>query len=369
MTACVVLVAALALAYDRLIQPISSSGQQQEYVDSLRDSGRLWIENGDWAGARQAYEDLLTQVPGDPTAEAALELIQQGEALDQRYVDALSAQQRNDWQTALTLFRQIEAESPGYRDVQQHVSTLQEFEALETSWLEAQNLILAEDWPGAASMLIQIRARNPDFRRADVETQLFQIYVQMANVQIAQADGNLDLLRQAIGYLDQALALRPTDQDLIQERRLAVDFVAGFEASAQEDWADAVEHWEAVHTAQRNYQGGLLADYLDDAYPKAALQLIAEARGAIQLLRQAIDYLDQALASQPENQQWLEERRRTAEYVAGAEAFTQDDWDKAISHWGPIYATHPDYQSGVLESNLRKACTRSSEPDATLCPP
>jgi outer membrane protein assembly factor BamD (BamD/ComL family) len=369
MTIGIVFIAAAAIAYDRFVQPISKNRQEQEYIDSLHEQGRLRLESGDWAGARQVYDDLLTRVPADPTAQAAMEQIRQEEVLDQRYVDALSAQQRGDWQTALTLFRQIEAEAPGYRDTQQYLKTLKKFESLESTWLEAQDLILAEDWPGAIALLIQIRTQNPDFRRADVETQLYQIYVQMANVQIAQANGNLDLLRQATGYLDQALALRPTDQNLITERRLAVEFVAGFEALAQEDWADAVAHWEAVHLVQRNYQGGLLEDYLRDAYPKAAQQLITQARGAIHQLRQAIAYLDQALAMQPENQEWVEERKLAAEYVAGAEAFADGEWDKAITHWGPIYVTRPEYQNGALESNLRIACTNGSTPDTTFCPP
>jgi len=116
LTACIVLIAGFALAYDRFVRPLNEVDPAEE-LEALRQKGRQRLEAGDWAGARTTFVTILTQVPGDPEAQAALEQIEQQEALAQLYVDALSAQKQGDWQTALATLNQIEAQSPGYRDV------------------------------------------------------------------------------------------------------------------------------------------------------------------------------------------------------------------------------------------------------------
>lgn len=368
-TMCLVAIAAFGAAYDRLVLPARESRQQELYIESLQQSGQARIEAGDWAGARAAYEELLAAQPADPTAVAALELIDQQEILDQQYSDATAALQRGDVETALSLFRQLNTSNPGYRDVQQRIAALEQEESLEANWQQSESLIQAGDWAGAIAVLTQIRAQNPDFRRTQVEAQLFQLYAQLARELIARADSSVETLRQAVGYLDAALALEPTNQDMLVERRLAAGYVAGADAWAREDWAGAAAQWESVYAERPDYQGGVLRDKLLQAYPRAAEQLIAQAEGRLNTLQQAAHYLDQAIAAQPNNEQLVEERRLLLEFIAGAEAFTQRDWDVAISHWGPIFASHPSYQNGVLEARLRQACASSRDPDTTLCPP
>jgi tetratricopeptide (TPR) repeat protein len=253
--------------------------------------------------------------------------------------------------------------------VQQRIADLEEQAALEAAWLQSESYIQAGDWLGAIGTLTQIRGQNPSFRRAQVEEQLYQVYAQIARELIAQANGSVDTLRQAVGYLDSALALRPTQKDLLEERRLAYEFVAGEDAWAKQDWASAAAHWETVYATRPDYQGGVLRDKLRQAYPLAARQLIAEAQGRVSLLNQAVAYLDQALLAQPDNQELVEERQLLLEFIAGAQAFEQRAWDIAISHWGAIYLVRPAYQDGALEEQLRLACQRSSEPDESLCPP
>ena len=94
-----------------------------------------------------------------------------------------------------------------------------------------------------------------------------------------------------------------------------------------------------------------------------------EANGHADTLREAIGFLDQALTYEPDNEQLLEERRLAIDYVTGAGAFAQEEWEIAIARWGPIYAIRRDYQRGALEAALKEACSKSFEPDEELCPP
>ena len=368
LTVTLVIIVGFVSAYARIVSPARTSQQKEAQINELHQDIQQRTEAGDWPGVREVSNEILTLVPGDPTAQAALDISDKQEELDRLYADAITAEQQGDWQQALDLLRQVEAENPNFRDVRQRIDRLSGQQALEEAWLEAQTQIEAGDLPAAIAILTQIRAQDPSFRRNQVEEQLFLAYSQLAQAQLDVAQGNLDAIRAAIGYLDKALELRPTDQTLVQERSWATAYLAGAEAFDREDWVAAVGHWQPLYTSHPDYQGGVLQEPLRQAYPRAGRQLIAEANGSLPKLRQALDYLDKALTTQPDNAELIEERRLVANYLAGADAYAAGNWSEAIAYWGPIFATRPDYQNGVLETNLRRACTMAPSPDASLCP-
>jgi outer membrane protein assembly factor BamD (BamD/ComL family) len=369
LTVCLIAMAGFAAAYVKFVGGSQDNRRQELYIQSLRREGQARMAAGDWSGARAAFAELLTAVPGDPEAEAAIARSEQQEILDQWYVDAVAAQQQGDIETALNLFRQIESQAPGYLDVRQRIESAEELQNLETLWQQSEAAIQAGDWNSTIALLRQIRAQNPDFRRDDVEEQLYQVYAQLARELIAGADGSVDTLRQAVSYLDEALAIRPADQNLVEERRLTIGFVAGADAFAREQWADAVARWEEVYNAQPGYQNGILPGYLDQAYPKAATELIARANGSVGQLSLASRYLDRALATRPGDQSLIDERQLVNDFLAGSDAFAEENWDLAVVRWGAVYKLRPDYQAGILRERLAEACRQSESPDGSICPP
>jgi hypothetical protein len=124
-----------------------------------------------------------------------------------------------------------------------------------------------------------------------------------------------------------------------------------------------------VHAERFDYQNGVLQDNLDESYPLAAKQLIAEANGSVMRMTQAIDYLDQALIRDPGNEELQQERTFAVEYLAGLEAYGQADYALAISHWGPIHVVRPEYQNGTLAEKLRESCSLTAAPDEQYCTP
>jgi len=362
-------IAGFIIGYDLMVRPVREAKETEIALESVRQSGQLRLEAGDWAGARESFEALLRMEPGNPTAQAGIEYSLQREALDGQYANALAAEQAGDWQGALQALQAIQSQDPAYPGIAERIAKLQDRVAIEATLQEAQALIQAGDWLGAVSALTRVRSQDPEFRQAEVEGQLYQAYLQVALPQLAQANGNVDQIRQAIEYLDRALALRPTDAQYGEERRLAGRFVTGADAFARQDWEAAVVAWEPIYAARPDYQGGVLRDNLRQAYPQAARQLIARASGSVGLLKQAIRYLAQAAALDPDNVELAEERRLATEFVAGAEAFAREDWLAAVAHWGPIYQVRSDYQNGVLRTRLREACAKSTAPDPTYCKP
>lgn len=362
-------IAGFIVSYNLIVRPVRDARETEMALESVRQTGQRRLEAGDWAGARDSFETLLRTVPGDPTAQAGIEYSLQREALDGQYASALAAEESGDWQEALQILEAIQGQDPAYPGVAERIAKLRNRVTIETDLQQAQALIQAGDWLGAISTLARVRSQDPEFRRAEVEEQLYQAYLQVALPQLEQANGNVDQVRQALEYLDSALALRPTDEQHGEERRLAARFVTGAEAFAGQDWEAAVTAWEPVYLARPNYQGGALRDNLRQAYPQAARQLIARASGSVGLLKQAIGYLAQAAVLDPGNGELAEEQRLATEFVAGAEAFAQEDWLTAVARWGPIYLARPEYQDGVLRIQLREACARSPAPDPAFCRP
>jgi len=368
-SATLVIGAGLLAGYDQWVRPLIEKRQQEAHIESLRREVELRLDAGDWAGAEAMLDELAGLVPGDPQVEQARQDLQEQKSLDERYVDAVAAQRAGNRAEALALLTAIEAQKANYRDVPQRIAQLQEEEALEELWLQAEGQVQAQNWPAVIDLLNQIRARDPDFRRANVEQRLYEVYSLMGRAEIEGAAGDLERLQRGLDYLGRALAFRPTDQALANEQKLALNYVKGAQAMAQGDWATAVERWLTVYTAQPGYQGGALGARLNELYPRAAQQLIAGAGGAPRPLRQALDYLNRALASRPEDEALLAERGRLGDFLAGVESYGQGYWDLAIAHWGPLYSQQPDYQDGALRRYLIEACAKSDDPDPTYCTP
>lgn len=371
-TACLVIITASIAAYNRRWPPgfwnwIEIDGDGVADVEIQWSDLDRRVTSGDYGGAREILDGLATRTPDDPRIEETRQTIDWLESCYNLYADAVKKGDEEQWQVALDLAYQIPAECPNPDRNQRLIEDLQGMAALEAAWQEVQGLVQAEDWQSAVSTLDWIRTRNPKFRRVDVENLLYQIHRRLGLDLINTAYGNLDLLRQAISHLSEALALRFSDRELDREKQLAVGFVAGSEAFARGDWVAAVERWEKVYEESPGYQGSALERNLFEAYPRAAKQLISESKGSERLLDQALGFLDEALRRQPDDEELLEERHLVTEYLNGLDAYRQESWDLAIAQWGAIHALRPDFLDGVLEEKLDSACASSESPDATFC--
>lgn len=368
-TVLMVVVAAGTAGYRQIIIPRRDAQQREAYLQSLWDDARARLEAGDLVGTREVLDELQAELPGNSEVENLLQVVAQRQGWEDLYAECVSASNRGDWQLALDLCYRVPPESGKHGAAQLLIQDLQKQADLDAAWSEAQALIGAGDWQGAISTLSWIRSQNPEFRRDQVEERLFELHRMLALQLIDEAGGNADRLSQARVHLDDALALRPANLDLVEERNLAVAFVAGAEAYDRGDWASAAAKWEPVFEVRPDYQDGALRRRLQEVYPRAAQQLIDGAQGSVRQLSRALVYLDRALAIDPGNEALLQEKDLITQYLEGLEAFSSEQWDLAIYTWGPIYALRSGFQNGVLEENLKLACANSEEPDAAVCQP
>ena len=377
-TVVMVVVAALTYGYQNVYLVRVRAEEWEAHIQSLWKEANGRLEAGDLIGARELGEKLRAELGDNPQVEEFLQAVEQREKWEKLYTDCVDAKNRDIVQDALDLDAVQEAldlcdrvppESGRYGTAQGLIEELQGLADLAAAWRDSEALIDAGDLPGALSILSWIRSQKPDFRQDQVEERLFDLHRTLALQLIGQARGDVARLREATSHLSEALALRPANQDLVDERDLAVGFVAGAEAYDRGDWPSAAAKWELVYAARPDYQEGVLGERLKELYPRAAEQLIAEAKGSVRQLSRAQGYLEQALRFDPGNETLLQEKDLIARYLEGLEAFSSEKWDLAIYTWGPIYAIRPGYQDGVLEENLRLACANSETPDEAQCPP
>jgi tetratricopeptide (TPR) repeat protein len=329
-------------------------------------------QGGDLIGMRQELETLAALKPDDSAfqqeIQQALAEVDRLKWCADTFGEAGARENRGDYQGALDLYIQITPDCSQYDEAQAAIERLKKLDTVETAWMEARSLFDAGDYSGAIVTLNWIREQDADFNREQVESMLFEAHRQLGFALLDGARGNVEAVDEAGTHFAEALKYR-YDQELATERRLAVGYVAGYQSYQGGDYVAAVVKWEPQYAERPDYQNGVLEDKLYESYPLAARQLIAEANGSVMRLTQAVDYLDQALAKDPANEELEQERTLAVEFLAGQEAYSQADYVLAISHWGPISAEQPDYQNGTLEERLRESCSLSTAPDEQYCTP
>lgn len=368
-TTVLVVATGLIALYRNYLEPARAAEALEGDVNALWDKFDSRMEAGDLTGARGALEELAILTPNDASVQESLRLITQLKLCSDMYADAIDDFNAGSLQRAMDLLLQIPQECEQYDEARKLLSQLEELDTVETAWVEAENLLKAEDWQGAATILTWIRQEDQEFQRVQVENLLFDCHKRIAEQLLAGARGDVETVREAATHLQEALTIKPAEQNMVEEYRLAVGYVAGSEAADRGDWASAVARWEPLISIRPDYQNGVLRQKLYDVYPYAAEELVSDANGSVRLLTQAVDYFDQALVIDPGNEQFQQERMLAAEYLSGLEAYVGMDFDLAIARWGPIHLLRPDYQNNILAENLRAACTQSLAPDPEYCKP
>jgi len=106
----------------------------------------------------------------------------------------------------------------------------------------------AEQWGEAAAVLTQLRALDPTYEAEAVEGMLF---TSLYNAGMALLDE--DRFEEGIFYLDQAVALRPLDEEALNQRSLAIQYMTALGYWGV-DWERCIARFEQLYTAAPNYK-------------------------------------------------------------------------------------------------------------------
>lgn len=241
-------------------------------------------------------------------------------AIDQRWGDLNQYLQRDACREARTVLDGLEADFPGDRRIEEARGEVERCQA-RFSLYESAVLKQGEgDWAGALERFREMEATYPGYYR-DVPYRISQ--------------------------LEERIVL----EEKWQEARRLVD--AGDLQSAlpllEEIRSRCPDCWSAeVHT------------HLFNAYSSIGMQLLDGAGSDIGKVEQAIDYLRKALRLESTRTDLADELKWAIKYVAGADAYNKQEWERAIQEWEPVYVARPDYADGVVRSGLFDAYSRAA---------
>lgn len=118
----------------------------------------------------------------------------------------------------------------------------------ETLLEEAKTSYAEEDWVATARTLTQLRALDPAHAQEPVEAMLFDSLYQAGLDYLEQ-----DQLEVGISYLDQAIALRPLEADVVAQRNLAVRYLDALSYWGV-DWELCIERFKALYATAPDYK-------------------------------------------------------------------------------------------------------------------
>ena len=106
----------------------------------------------------------------------------------------------------------------------------------------------AERWEETVSVLTQLRVLDPDYNRTEVEDMLFTSLYNAGLALLAE-----DRFEEGVFYLDQAVAMRPLDENALSQRSLAVQYMTalGFWGV---DWDRCIDRFRQLYAAAPSYK-------------------------------------------------------------------------------------------------------------------
>ncbi|HSB66131.1 MAG TPA: LysM domain-containing protein, partial [Anaerolineales bacterium] len=148
---------------------------------------------------------------------------------------------------------------------------------------------------------------------------LFQSYIQAANMLMLSPVKSLEILRKIDGYFSNALALRPLDRDAL-----------------------------AARTEIRS----IIEDSMIGEFVNQAQAALANAPDSLEAQQAAQQYLSQALAVRPNDPEVLAQFQMAQAYVQAVGYFTNGKWDSVIEQLEFVVGQQAGYANGTALQTL-----------------
>ena len=216
-----------------------------------------------------------------------------------------------DCDRAVKAFGEALALVPNNEDVKTWYEKAQRCQQLDSLYKQAKADIAAEQWDSALEKLDKIVKLDPTYKDASKK---------IDSVKRQQALGTL--LAEAKRY------------------------------SEQRNWSEAIRILEQLREQEPTFKTNEVQQTLFDAYVRYGKELMANAGDSLDVIGQAIQSFDRALAIFPDDKTASEERRLADLYRQGCLFFSQKNWPQAVSVLQEIYSSRPDYAGGRVTTML-----------------
>ena len=300
---------------------LSQNMQQVQLSIEFRNAQQLIIA-GKSDEALTALESIKTKNPDFPDLTEAIERAQALKDVEIQYSQAMNLLQVGDSAQALDILKGISQKMPNYRDVSLQIQSLQTQSEM-SSVLQQADLAFSEGrYEDAVSNYESLRLMDPSFETNHVEENLFQSYVQAAQMLLLSPVPSLETLRKIEGYFSNALALRPLDREAL---------------------------------AARTQVRLVLEDSMIGEYVKQAQAVLVNAPDSLAAQQSAQQYLSMALAVRPNDPSILAQFQLAQAYIQAVNNFASSKWDSVIEQLEYVVGQQAGYANGTALQTLYDA--------------
>jgi len=186
---------------------------------------------------------------------------QRQETAEQHYQAGLQRLDAGEYELAIAEFEYVLELEPDHPFAQQGIAeaqtrstarptpTSETYEiVVDDLYQEAEARYEAEQWTEASAVLFQLRVLDPAYEAENVEEMLFNSLYNAGMNLLEQ-----DRFEEGIFYLDQAVALRPLDEEALTQRSLAVQYMTALGYWGV-DWERCIERFEQLYNTAPNYK-------------------------------------------------------------------------------------------------------------------
>ena len=183
------------------------------------------------------------------------------ELAEQHYQAGIERLNASEYEFAIAEFEYVLELDPDHPTASQGIAEAQaRIAAIPTPTLEAYEIVVddlyqeaaayyeADDWEEVIAVLTQLRVLDPTYAAETVEEMLF---TSLYNAGMALLDE--DRFEEGIFYLDQAVALRPLDEEALDQRSLAIRYMTALGYWGV-DWELCIERFGQLYSAAPNYK-------------------------------------------------------------------------------------------------------------------
>ncbi len=180
---------------------------------------------------------------------------------DQHYRAGIERLDAGEYELAIAEFEYVLKLNPNHPTASQGIAEAESrIAAIPTPTSEVQEIVVddlyrkavnhyeAEDWEEAIAVLTQLRALDATYAADTVEEMLF---TSLYNAGMALLDE--DRFEEGVFYLDQAVALRPLDEEALTQRSLAIKYMTALGYWGV-DWEVCIERFEQLYAIAPNYK-------------------------------------------------------------------------------------------------------------------
>ena len=139
---------------------------------------------------------------------------------------------------------------------------------LDKLWETVQSAVKAGRWQEALNNLDLVQQRDPLYRSQEIKDQLFTVYINLAGEK-----DNEDNLEEALRLYDKALALRPSDAEIQQEREL-IAYYLDVLTYTDVDWVRTIDALDVIYAIDDQYRD--VARRLQEAHASLGDQLAVD---------------------------------------------------------------------------------------------